>query len=134
MEELIKKPKGEDYALLHEIGFLATGYGLHRQARRIFIALADMDPTNETPFVGLAIVDMNEGKWKDAVKTIEQRALKVKPESEAALCFLALALNKLGHSSQMQNVVDGILARSSQGWAAELAKALMPHQQHGAGA
>ena len=129
MEELVKKPSGSDYALLHEIGFLATGCGLHKQARRIFIALADMDSANETPFVGLAIVDMNEGKWKDAVKTIEERALKIKPDSEAALCFLALALNKLGHGSQMQTVVERILARGSQGWAMDLAKALMPSQR-----
>ena len=124
---LLQKPNREVFALMHEIGFLATGCGLHRQARRIFIALADIDPRREIPYVGLAVVEMNEGRWKEAVKTIEERALKINPNSEAALCFLALALNRLGHGAQMQGIVERITKNGgTQGWAVDLARALLP--------
>ncbi len=133
-EQLLQKPSTELFAAMHEVGFLATGCGLHRQARRIFISLADMDPTREVPYLGLAVVEMNEGRWKEAVKTIEERALKIKPDSEPALCFLALALNRLGRSSRMESVMSRITGRKgAQEWAIDLAKALLPGSPGGEG-
>lgn len=130
--ELLKKPDGNLFAAMHEIGFLATGCGLHKRARHIFLALADIDPTREIPYVGLAVVDMNEGRWKEAVKTIEERALKINPNSEAALCFLALALNRLGHAGKMQGIVERLTKEGGhQSWAVDLAKALVPSADQG---
>jgi len=96
---------------LAEIGFMAGGYGLIPQSRIIFEGLQSALPDSEYPFIGLAMAHIHTGQVGEAVKILQEQALKQHPNSPLVRAFLALALRIAGHTQaaerEAQQVLDG---------------------------
>lgn len=112
-------------SLLNEVGLVAAGHGKGKKAEHIFDALAVLKPASEVPYIGHAIAAMNAGKWEDAARLLEDKALKKAPDSESAQCFLGLALKQKGDAARSQEVLESIADNGRDPSAIAMAKALL---------
>lgn len=97
---------------LAEIGFMAGGYGLTPQSRVIFEGLQAALPDSEYPLIGLALNHINTGKPGEAVKILQDQALKKHPDSALVHAFLALALRLAGHTQAAEREIQQVLERN----------------------
>lgn len=98
---------------LAEIGFMAGGYGLVPQSRIIFEGLQAALPDSEYPFIGLAMAHIHTGQAGEAVKILQEQALKQHPDSPLVRAFLALALRMSGHTQAAEREIQQVLGSQS---------------------
>ncbi len=112
-------------SLLNEIGLIAAGRGRAKEAEAIFNALALIKPASEIPYIGHAITAMNAGKWAEAISWLQDKALAKAPASEAALCFLGLALKQKGDVSRAEEILGKIADSGKDASAVAMAMAML---------
>ena len=98
----------EDVRLLGEIGYAAVGQGLHRDAERVFAALAALRPASAAAGIGRALMALSRGRHDEAVLLLEQEALAVEPDSIEAREVLAVALELAGRANERQRVLETV--------------------------
>lgn len=128
-----------DVRLLTELGFVAAGAGLHRQARTVFEGLLALRPERAFPYIGLATVDLNSSQaesarhWlqrgravladmnpnaaEDAAQHLEDRALLA--------AFDGLALHLCRRSAESRQALYEALALQQDGPAARMARVML---------
>ena len=114
--------------LLMEIGYIAAGYGLVKEAEAIFAAVKASRPDSELPLVGLAVTRLNAGQNDEAIRLLRDEALKINADSDIARAFLGLALKQAGLASEsrafLQTVVDNRRDMTAVALAEQLLKSL----------
>lgn len=98
----------EPVRALVDVGFIALSRGLDRHAEVIFRGVAAARPDNETGPMGLALVELLRGDPATAA-----RMLKSLPPSDQVLTFYGLALMRLGDRTGAAEVLDRLVATTS---------------------
>lgn len=86
--------------LLMRAGYLATWNGLYREAITIFDAVRAIRPQSEMPVIGGAVVAMLNGEPDLAVRTLEEIALELNPQSAMSKAHLGCALRLMGQEEE----------------------------------
>lgn len=116
-EELVK--------LLFETGFLASGIGMTEDAESIFNALKLIRPDSEYPIVGLAVTALNVGRNEEAVRILQDEALKINPASQIAKAFLGLSLKFSGMTDHSRKILEEVIADGTDEKATNMAQAIL---------
>jgi hypothetical protein len=93
---------------LTETGFLASEFGLHDHAERIFVLLARLRPANPSPVIALAMVRARAGLVDRAVLDLEE-LIAARPECDLARAMLGTMLvhaKRPGALALFQNVIQ----------------------------
>lgn len=93
-----RRRKPPDAVLLErlaETGFLATEFGLHEQAERIFSALAKLKAGKPSPLIALAMVQARRGRMQPAIASL-RATIEQYPQSELARAILGTMLFHIG--------------------------------------
>jgi hypothetical protein len=110
--------------LLMELGYVAIGRGLQRQAAAIFNGVTAARPRSELPLVGLAVNGINFGNFLDASKILIE-ALKINRNSGIAKCFLAIAVKALGGTSHANDLAREVVEECDDPAAKALAESFL---------
>jgi len=94
---------------LAETGFLATEFGLHEQAERIFECLAKLKPGKPSPHIALAMVQARRGRIHEGIAALRQ-LIDRHPESELARAILGSMLIHIG-DNEGRELLEGVIAR-----------------------
>lgn len=109
----------EPVRALVDIGFIALSRMLDRHAETIFRGVAAARPDNETGPMGLALVELQR-----ANPAVAARMLKALPPSDQVLVFYAMALVRLGDRPGAVEVLDRLMASTTDEAILSLAAAL----------
>ena len=107
-----RRRKAPDAALLErlaETGFLATEFGLHRQAELIFSCLVRLKPGKPSPHIALAMVQARRGRMEPAIASLRD-VIDRHPESELARAVLGTMLVHIG-DPEGRELLEGVIAR-----------------------
>src|SRR5688500_5547212 len=94
---------------LAETGFLATEFGLHEQAERIFQCLAKLKPGKPSPHIALAMVQARRGRINEGIAALRE-VIERHPESELARAVLGSMLIHIGEN-EGRELLEGVIAR-----------------------
>ncbi len=111
--------------LLMEIGYLASGYGFHKEAHTIFKGVRAARPESEFPFIGMAVVKMNQGESDEAIGILNDYALAKNPESDLVKSFMGLALKLSGENGKSREILMQISPSSGNQAAVDMARELL---------
>ncbi len=107
-----RRRKAPDAALLErlaETGFLATEFGLHRQAELIFSCLVRLKPGKPSPHIALAMVQARRGRMEPAIASLRE-VIDRHPDSELARAVLGTMLVHIG-DPEGRELLEGVIAR-----------------------
>lgn len=110
--------------LLAEIGFLAAGRGLPSVARNILEALLEANPSESGAVIGLAIADLTEKKFDQAISILQKRVLDKDPDNDMALAFLGMSLKMAGRAAESEIPLDRVITRNADMQAVALAQSI----------
>jgi predicted Zn-dependent protease len=96
---------------LAETGFLATEFGLHPQAERIFSCLARLRPGKPSPHIALAMVQARRGRMQPAIASLRE-VIDRHPDSELARAVLGTMLAHIGDPEGCE-LLQGVIARGA---------------------
>ena len=108
-----------------EVGFLAAGYGFHKQAETIFRGLQGARPDSESPLIGLAFTYLSSNRPQQAAEVLEQQALKLNPDSDLAKVYLGWAHKNTGAASRAEALLREVVSSDSNPAATALAKGFL---------
>lgn len=111
--------------LLMEIGYVAVGSGLSAEAAAIFAGVEAARPESELPAIGLAVSQMNSGRADEAVRTLRDKALVRKPDSQIAKSFLGLALKLAGFQADSRALLSEVVQANAHAEAVAMAQSLL---------
>lgn len=112
-------------ALLGKIGFMACRRAKYDEARVIFQALQQSDPSKAGPYIGLAVILMSEGKAAEAatyLKDTVPTAVRGDPDVQAYL-GLAFFMNK--QFAAAKEVLSPVAGSGPVGSASSMAKSIL---------
>lgn len=104
---------------LAETGFLATEFGLHEQAERIFTALEKLRAGKPSPLIALAMVQARRGRMQPAIASLRE-TIEQFPESELARAILGTMLVHIG-DLEGRDLLEGVISRDSDADAVSVA-------------
>lgn len=104
------RPDGDDIRLLGEIGFLAAGRGMPREAEAIAAGFAAWRPASALAGMVRAIAAMGAGRDDEAARVLREDALRAEPDSADAKALLGLALERAGYRQAAQGVLEPLAA------------------------
>jgi hypothetical protein len=104
---------------LAETGFLATEFGLHEQAERIFECLARLKPGKPSPHIALAMVQARRGLMTQAIAALRE-VIAQHPDSELARAVLGSMLIHIG-DNEGRELLEGVIARAADSAAVSVA-------------
>ncbi len=94
---------------LAETGFLATEFGLHEQAARIFSCMRRLKPGKPSPRIALAMVLARSGNMQRAIADLHD-IIEQSPESELARAVLGTMLVHIGDQEGLR-LLEDVVAR-----------------------
>ena len=110
--------------LLMEAGMLAAGYGYMPESETIFEGLKAVRPESESPLIGLAFTKMSTRQVDEAIRILDEQALKINPDSDLARAFLGLAYKLAGRGELSDSMVNQVLDSNRDPAAVNLAKSI----------
>lgn len=116
--------QSEYVKLLNEIGYVAIGKGMKKEAESIFDALIKIRPNSELPLIGLAVCKINFGNFKEALDLLAIKANKINPDSDLVKAFTALVLMFTKQKKECKNILENILDNNKDATAVALAKSI----------
>lgn len=119
------KPEPALLQRLMEIGYLATGSGMHTEAEAIFDSICALRPESELPIIGLAVMEMNRGEPLRAGHLLRDRALRLNPESALAKSFLGFSLRLAGSNQEGMRVLEEVIGGPHDDVAVAMAESLL---------
>jgi Bacterial type III secretion protein (HrpB1_HrpK) len=109
-----------------EVGFLATEFGLHQQAERIFLCFAKLKPGKPAPQIALALMQAHRGRMPEAIAAIRE-VIEHHPTSELARAVLGTMLihvkDPAGHE-----LLEDVIARGIDSGAVSVATSYLELQ------
>ena len=118
------RPDGSDLRLLGEIGLMAAGRGMVREAEAIAAGFEAWRPESALAGMIRALGAMGRGRDEEAVRLLRRDALRAEPDSADAKALLGLALERAGYRQAAAAVLDP-LASGDAGSAGGLARAVL---------
>lgn len=112
---------------LAETGFLATEFGLHEQAERIFECLAKLKPGKPSPHIALAMVQARRGRIAEGIAALRE-VINQHPESELARAVLGSMLIHVG-DHEGRELLEGVIARDQDSAAVGVAVSCVDQRQ-----
>ena len=107
------EPDSADLQLLAEIGLSAAVKGGTEASRPIFEALALLRPDHPISLIGVALAQISEGEFDNAINLLKP-ALKEHPESSEVAAILLIALS-LGERWDEARVTQKMLLNGPDG-------------------
>lgn len=90
---------------LMEVGMMAAGNGMFKQAFAVFDGIEAVRPDSEHGFVGVALINMNMGNYDEAVTVLREGALQKSPDSLEAKMILSMALRLAKRGAECEAVM-----------------------------
>jgi len=103
------RPDAADLRLLGEIGLMAAGRGMTREAEAIAAGFAAWRPRSAVAGMVRALSAMSSGRDEEAVRLLREDALRAEPGSTDARAMLGLALERAGYRNAAEAVLDPLL-------------------------
>ena len=104
------RPDGADLRLLGELGLLAAGRGMAREAEAIAAGFAAWRPGSALAGIVRALAAMGAGRDGEAARILREDALRAEPDSADARALLGLALERAGYRQAAEAVLDPLAA------------------------
>ncbi len=98
--------QAQELRLLAEIAFTGVFYGLTVHAGDIFEYIEQHSEHREIAVLGKGLALISDGKFADAVQTIEKGVLQNNPDSQEGQLFAALALKLSGRASLAEHLSE----------------------------
>ena len=117
--------------LLMRVGYTAAWNGLHKEAIAIFDGVGAVRPESEVPVIGASVVALLSGHYEVAVKTLNEGALALNPDSALARAHLGVALRMRGDEDEGCALLNEVTTQTSDPDAAAMARnvlAMTPDQ------
>lgn len=112
---------------LAEVGFLATEFGLHEQAERIFQCFAQLKPGKPSPLVALALMQAHRGRMSEAIAAI-RGVIERHPDSELARAVLGTMLIHIKDPAGYE-LLEDVIARGNDHGAVSVATSYLELQR-----
>ena len=93
---------------LMQIGFLAGDIGQFSEAETIFKCLSKYNPNSPYPYIGMANIAMNKGKFERAIAILSTAPFQDNKEDELRSSFLGKALKLAGYNEEAQRILKDI--------------------------
>ncbi len=107
--------ESDDTRLLSELGLLAAGRNLGKEAEAIAQALALWRPRSAIAGMIRGVAALSRSDHEDAMRVLREEALKAEPASEEAKALLGLALEKAGYRNAADQVLSPLAAAGGEG-------------------
>jgi len=114
--------------LLGQLGFMAGGRRMVAEADAITKALELLRPDSERPLIIRAFAQLNANNATEAVRILQDQALKINPQSTLAKGFLGLALHKAGRMGERDKVLNEVIEAGDDEDAVSFAQGLLLHK------
>lgn len=112
--------------LLADIGFMASGVGLPKNAFAIFAGIEKARPDSPMPSIGIAMEFMNRRRHQEAIDILHKEGLARDPESPTVKAFIGMGLMLEGRSKESEEMLTPLLD-SDDPEASVMAKELLSH-------
>jgi tetratricopeptide (TPR) repeat protein len=111
--------------ILTEIGYVAAGCGLSRQAESIFTGIIAVRPNSEFSWISYAIAKISMGHLSEAFEMLTKRALVLNPKNDLAKAFLGLILSRVGSHKISEQFLNQVIDENQTPEAVQLAKEIL---------
>ena len=108
---------------LADIGFMASGTGLPKNAFAIFNGIEAARPDSSVSSIGFAMEFMNRKRHQEALDVLH-KALKTNPDDPDILAFIGMSLMLEGRNKESEDYLSQLLT-STDTEAATMAKELL---------
>lgn len=112
---------------LAEVGFLATEFGMHQQAERIFQCFAQLKPGKPSPHIALALMQAHRGRMPEAIAAIRD-VIEHYPDSELARAVLGTMLIHIKDPAGYE-LLEDVIARGNDHGAVSVATSYLELQR-----
>lgn len=112
--------------LLADIGFMASGVGLPKNAFAIFVGIEKARPDSAVPSIGFAMEFMNRKRHQEAIDILHKEGLARDPENATVKAFIGMSLMLEGRSKESEEMLIPLL-ESDDPEASVMAKELLSH-------
>ena len=112
---------------LAEVGFLATEFGLHQQAERIFQSFVLLKPGKPSPHIALALMQAHQGRMPEAIAAIRD-VIERHPDSELARAVLGTMLIHVQDPAGY-GLLEDVIARGNDQGAVSVATSYLELQR-----
>ena len=110
--------------LLADIGFMASGVGLPKNAFAIFTGIEKARPDSPMPSIGFAMEFMNRKRHQEAIDILHKEGLAKDPENMTVRAFIGMGLMLEGRSKESEEMLTPLL-ECDDPQAATMAKELL---------
>jgi tetratricopeptide (TPR) repeat protein len=110
------------HKLMIGAGFLAVDIELFKEAEELFHLLAQLEPDNVHPLLGLAYTKLNEGSAHEALAVIRDKVLSIAPGNDLGIAFLSLAYDALDMPEDALAAASAVIAADRDESAVRLAR------------
>ncbi len=115
-------PSPELTTVIAELGFLAAGLPMPKEAEDIFLCLSNIRPNNENAYIGLAISKWYAHDAASAIDILKEKALRLNPESSLAKSYLGLILKVSGQGEEADSILAEVIKKDDDPQATQLAQ------------
>ena len=112
--------------LLADIGFMASGVGLPKNAFAIFAGIEKARPDSAMPSIGFAMEFMNRKRHQEAIDILHKEGLARDPENATVKAFIGMGLMLEGRNKESEEMLTPLL-ESDDPQASVMAKELLSH-------
>ena len=114
--------------MLADIGFMASGTGLPKNAFAIFNGIEKARPDSALPSIGFAMEFMNRKRYQEALDILHKEGLTKEPGNDSVKAFIGMGLMLAGRNKEGEDTLQPLLD-SKDAIAATMAKELL-HNIH----
>ncbi len=111
--------------LLGKIGFLALRNGMTGQGEIIFSALAATAPEKGAPVIGLAMLDIAQKKYVQAVNRLEKWAAKTQKRDDMVQAYMGMALYFDKQMNRAEKILQHVVDNGNDAEAKKLGQTLL---------
>ena len=112
--------------LLADIGFMASGVGLPKNAFAIFAGIEKARPDSAMPSIGFAMEFMNRKRHQEAIDILHKEGLARDPENATVKAFIGMGLMLEGRNKESEEMLIP-LVECDDPEASVMAKELLSH-------
>ena len=110
--------------ILADIGFMASGVGLARNAFAIFTGIEKARPDSPMPSIGFAMEFMNRKRHQEAIDILQKEGLSKDPDNATVKAFIGMGLMLEGRNKESEEMLTP-LQECNDPEAAVMAKELL---------
>lgn len=95
--------------ILADIGFMASGVGLPKNAFAIFNGIEKARPDSPVPSIGFAMEFMNRKRHQEAIDILHKDGLAKDPDNITVKAFIGMGLMLEGRNKESEDILTTLL-------------------------